>query len=122
MASCMCLQVGSCQLGCLILLWVISHPPRGLAGLLSCWSQGYKRSKREQAPEGDIQVSSCVVCATVLLLKANRVAKPKVGVDGSHRGHRFWDLLQPFSENSLPYPPFSSLTSLEEEMSPYLLK
>lgn len=87
--------------------WVPHSPlgdlssPRGLAGLLSCWSQGYKHSKREQAPDGDIQVSACVVCTNILLLKANWVAKPKVRVDGSHQGRRFWDLLQPFSENSL---------------------
>lgn len=121
MASCMCLQVGSCQLGCLILLWVISHPP---GGWLACCHAGLRVTSiaRENRPQTAIFKSLLVSCANVLLLKANRMAKPKVGVDGSHRGHRFWDLLQPFSENSLPYPPFSSLTSLEEEMSPYLLK
>lgn len=100
MASYTCLLVGSCQLECLILLWVVCHLP---VGWLARCHAGLKVTspERENISVGDIQVSPCVMCANVLLLKANPVAKPEVRVGGSYHGHGLWDLFQSFSAHTL---------------------
>lgn len=57
----MCLQVGSCQLGCLILLWVISHPP---GGWLACCHAGLRVTSiaRANRPQKAIFKSLLVSC------------------------------------------------------------
>lgn len=81
MVSCMCLQVGSGQFGCLILLWVASRPPQ--AGWLTLMLVSGLQAHWERTV-GDIQVSPCVMCANVLLVKAGHVAKLIVSVEGNY--------------------------------------
>lgn len=71
--------------------WV-SHSPLGglsssskLVGSFSCWSRGYQH-KREQASVGDIQVSSRVMFADVLLTEASRQSVWKGTTKGMDSG------------------------------------
>lgn len=106
MAFCVCLQAGSWQLGISFSSgW--SLIPSGLAGPLSCWSQGDKHINREKFPLHDSQIPSCVMRVNVLLIKASQVAKLGVIVGGSYQGRGFWDLL-PSSANHLPHAPLFS--------------
>lgn len=68
-----CLQAGSRQLGVSFSSgW--SLIPGGLAGPLSCWSQGDRRINREQVPLRESQVSSCIMRVNVLLVEASQVS------------------------------------------------